>query len=125
MHLCGYDLNLTYPQASGKFPTLNSPDPSDPASPLVGADGNRSSYLTAVTNKYKRDILKFTRRSVPDTGYFKRSAEEKAKKMAWKRRATLQSDGTVNPWYGCFLSIELYEYMLNYTKPWSKLVQCL
>ncbi|KAL5531955.1 hypothetical protein ACEPAF_5518 [Sanghuangporus sanghuang] len=115
--LCDYDLNLTYPQTGGKFATLSSPVPADPASPLAG---NQSLYSASVQAYQKRSIIELARRSIGEPESAIHSVEQKAKAMARKRHAKLRSNGTVDPWYACFLSFELYDYMMNYTEPWSQ-----
>lgn len=72
----------------------------------------------ASRNMKKRSIVELARRSA-GTGLAKRGAEQKAKRMAWKRDLSLRSNGTIDSWYACFLLDELYDYMVNFTLPWS------
>lgn len=37
-----------------------------------------------------------------------------------KRDLSLRANGTIDPWYGCFLFDEMVEYAINYTAPWSE-----
>ena len=48
-HLCGYDLNLTYPQRGGHFPTLNLTLPTD------GASASRLSRLNPTHDSETRE----------------------------------------------------------------------
>lgn len=49
-----------------------------------------------------------------------RRAEEHASSQNQKRDLSLRANGTIDPWYGCFLFDEMVEYTINYTAPWSK-----
>ena len=51
------------------------------------------------------------------------------KRRAWlaKKNSLLESrdlsgrpNGTIDPWYGCFLSAEVQDYALNFSMPWSR-----
>ena len=72
----------------------------------------------------------------PEVGIVRRDAAEtleetKArdeKRHAWlaKKNSILQdrdlsgrANGSIDPWYGCFLSTELQDYALNFSMPWS------
>ncbi|KAI0831822.1 Alpha/Beta hydrolase protein [Trametes gibbosa] len=116
-HLCGYDLNLTYPQTA-KFPTLEFVQPSDPA---------RAGYFTNAA-KRKAAFLKtaLTRLALgqPAPGRGARAGEGAAGTLARrgglaKRDLSLRANGTIDPWYGCFIYDEMVEYALNYTFPWN------
>lgn len=72
-HLCGYDINLTYPQ-NGHFPTLN---------PLFPGDDGTTSFRTRVTRskeaRFKRALAADLRaglaaRSIDDARLAKRDA---------------------------------------------------
>ena len=67
----------------------------------VGGGGGDSSQLSS------RDIFDIDKR------------EQRRKQ--WKRDLIGRSNGTLDPWYGCFLFEELYDYAINFTFPWSEL----
>ncbi|KAI0794497.1 alpha/beta-hydrolase [Fomes fomentarius] len=106
-HLCGYDLNLTYPQ-NGKFPTLRSVDPSDP---------HRSEFqaLSAKREFFRKTLSRFA--FAAPTKASKR-AEEGAGAVA-KRDLSQRANGTLDPWYGCFIYDELIDYAMNFSAPWN------
>jgi len=105
-HLCGYDLNLTYPQ-SGVLPTV------------VAIEPNTASYIK---KRYKTPFTKNTLKAKivsRSTVLTKRSLgnqEHAAARRQWKR--DLPSSGTINPWYGCDLLDEIVDYAINFTFPW-------
>ena len=52
----------------------------------------------------------------------KRSDDDKhreAKRTQWKRSLVGRPNGTLDPWYGCYLFDEMWDYALNFTFPWS------
>ncbi|EMD31271.1 hypothetical protein CERSUDRAFT_119819 [Gelatoporia subvermispora B] len=115
-HLCGYDLNLTYPQQSN-FPTLNITLASDPNSPfsvpfqLSEQRRERRKILTSGLNAHTdasdlraRNHLHVTR-------------EERREQ--WKRDLSGRSNGTIDSWYGCWLYDEMIDYAVNFSFPWS------
>ncbi|KAI0079396.1 alpha/beta-hydrolase [Panus rudis PR-1116 ss-1] len=112
-HLCGYDLNLTYPP-SGKYPTLKTVNAGIAWGAefvqdkrLLTKNGLRSKFLSHLatvssTEQEKSDTLK--------------------KRDEWikeKRDLTGRANGTIDPWYGCFLYEEMVEYALNFSAPWN------
>ncbi|KAJ7202081.1 alpha/beta-hydrolase [Mycena pura] len=109
-HLCGYDLNLTYPQ-NGHFPTLRDPFTTveEGASLLAGADRSRNRNAKAskvATNLNKRDLQS-------------PGPENLERRESWKRNIAGRPNGTLDPFYGCFLFEEMWDYALNFTFPWS------
>ena len=123
-HLCGYDLNLTYPQ-NGLFPTLQQPSATDPNSPFffTGPPKKRSymssrarTKLHAVEKLAKRGAELHKRGEHP----LKRDAKLQARHATWKRDLTGRSNGTIDSWYACFLLDELYDYMTNFTFPYCE-----
>ena len=137
-HLCGYDLNLTYPQQGGHFPTLARPSAVDPASPWFYTGSTSPFYfsqnlrfhaqakLLALAkvgkNVFIRDTLK--KRYVGDGGVSrlrlsKRDVERELKREVYKRDLSLRTNDTIDPWYACNLLEELYDYAVNFTFPWS------
>ena len=37
-----------------------------------------------------------------------------------KRDLIGRANGTIDPWYGCFIYDEMIDYALNYTYPWGR-----
>jgi carboxypeptidase D len=115
-HLCKYDLNLTYPQ-NGYFPTLIDPRQTvPPNSPFVSSSTSKvkTSFRRAITQQYAKRNSKtgLTARAI-----IKREEERRR----WTRDLTNRPNGTLDPWYGCFLWEELMDYAVNFTFPWSSL----
>ncbi|KAJ3761692.1 alpha/beta-hydrolase, partial [Lentinula raphanica] len=107
-HLCGYDLNLTYPQTGGKFP---------PMEVKYGSIGDR--------------IQGLSRRTTSEGTHSHNLATKSP--SPWARRAKLQPrehnspsifnttlTGKINSYYGCDIRDMVFEYTLNYTYPWCK-----
>ncbi|KAI0695227.1 alpha/beta-hydrolase [Cytidiella melzeri] len=132
-HLCGYDFNLTYPQ-NGKFPRVLSPQ--------RPSDGARAAQLINQQPALVRKRLTALAHSVeaPEVGIVRReslpSLEEierrEIKRQSWlaSKRSVLQNrdlsgraNGTIDPWYGCFLSNEVQDYALNFSMPWNLSVE--
>ncbi|GJE98044.1 serine carboxypeptidase-like protein [Phanerochaete sordida] len=112
-HLCGFDLNLTYPQ-NGHFPTLDPPFPDSGE----GLDTRRRAHKTKVFQQaLKQDALE------KRTGLIRRSTPEDEVRLArrdqWKRDLTGRANGTLDPWYLCDLYDEMIDYALNFSLPWK------
>ncbi|KLO07455.1 alpha/beta-hydrolase [Schizopora paradoxa] len=116
-HLCGYDLQLTYPQ-NGIIPTLN-------ASQVGSATGTSLSSKTS-SNRLQRVIRAISIDS--NTAKTKKRDKEKhelereEKRHQWKtqkRDLSGRPNGTIDPWYGCFLTDEVIDYALNFSMPWN------
>lgn len=102
-HLCGYDLNLTYPQTGGHFPSLPDIFDSD-AGILSSASLDRSNVLgrskgEGLASMLGSPILKKRNHGLSTREIGKRDAA----KEAWKRDLTGRTNGTIDPYYGCFL----------------------
>ncbi|KAJ7032821.1 alpha/beta-hydrolase [Mycena alexandri] len=110
-HLCGYDLNFTYPQ-NGRFPTLK--DPSF-GSMIYGPPGTQKARklflktlakqngrLSGVSQLDKRELIHLEER-----------------RNSWKRDLAGRANGTLDPWYGCFIYDELLDYASNFSFPWT------
>ena len=129
-HLCGFDFNLTYPQ-NGKFPPVGPPIP-----PTEQA---RATELASRSPALIRKNLLAIARQVesPETGLVKRKSEptsleiveREERRRAWikekkeargKRDLSGRANGTIDPFYGCFLSSEVEDYALNFSMPWSE-----
>jgi len=111
-HLCGYDLNLTYPQ-NGHFPTLNPP--------LPFADDRLGHRFL------KKDLLKQalaanafdTRRELTERDLDAHTVRRLEKRDAWKRDLSGRANGTIDPFYQCDLYDEMIDYALNFSIPWK------
>ncbi|KAJ7117599.1 alpha/beta-hydrolase [Mycena epipterygia] len=107
-HLCGFDINLTYPQ-EGIIPTVNFIDARDRDVPFLERKKYAKRGLVAeITQRYaeleptERDLLARQR-----------------ERGTWKRDLSLRANGTLDPWYGCALLPEFIDYALNYSAPWN------
>ena len=113
-HLCGYDLNLSYPQ-NGTFPTLNLPFNENFD---TRAKRRKAGKTMLFKQALKQDILE--RR----TGIIKRNTprdeERLVKREQWKRDLSGRANGTIDPWYECDIYDEMIDYALNFSLPWSK-----
>ncbi|KAJ3559788.1 hypothetical protein NM688_g126 [Phlebia brevispora] len=113
-HLCGYDLNLTYPQ-NGHFPTLNPPGLS--GSGALSMERARKKTLIKQALKVdahiaRRDLSRQQRDwagSIP---------ELTKRREQWKRDLSGRANGTIDSTYGCDLYFEMIDYALNYSFPW-------
>lgn len=115
-HLCGYDLNLTYPQ-NGHFPTLNPPGFSGFAQ-RTASDRTRKTALLRQALKVDshaapRSLHKRGSFGTPDPQLAKRNEE-------WKRELSGRPNGTIDPFYGCDLYDEVIDYAFNFSLPWSE-----
>jgi carboxypeptidase D len=113
-HLCGYDLNLTYPSdLSTPLPNLALVEPRDRTlMELLQARLMKSQALTRRSAFSKREDEETT------------DADREEKRVQWKRdnivaRAASDVSEDLSPWYGCFLFDELLDYALNFTFPWN------
>ncbi|KAJ7186610.1 Alpha/Beta hydrolase protein, partial [Mycena filopes] len=102
-HLCGYDLNFTYPQ-NGHFPTLRDPLF---GSSIFGVPGARSARSLKTLAEQSRRLS-----TVDKRGLMQRHASS-------KRDLTGRANGTLDPWYGCLINKELWDFARNFTFPWS------
>ncbi|KZP13602.1 alpha/beta-hydrolase, partial [Athelia psychrophila] len=107
-HLCGYDLNLTYPQ-QGHF--LSVVDPAvtvtSPYSPYydLSAEAAISKARTPQSQLLKRAIAE-------PRALLSRDTHER--RESWKRGLTGRANGTLDPWYGCFLWEQMSDYAAYY-----------
>ena len=126
-HLCGYDLNLSYPQTSGHFPTLLEVEPTNPL--RIGF----ASSASAARLRGRKQLAKLaldattalTSTAASDDGENandneNENANEK-REGRWLARRDLsgRANGTIDPWYGCFIYDEMIDYAFNFSKPWS------
>jgi carboxypeptidase D len=130
-HICGFDFNLTYPQI-GKFPPVGTP--------ITPAEISRAALLTSKSPAFISRKLKALAHAseAPEVGIVRRRniplreemAAREEKRQAWlatkrdsfklhQRDLTGRANGTLDPWYGCYLEVELSDYALNFSMPWS------
>jgi len=118
-HLCGFDYNLTYPQ-HGLFPPLIDIDAT--TNSTARASGSRVSRSKVLTSLARRDVGS---NALPKkiTRLMRRQLMTREKRRsAWKkekRDLTGRANGTIDPFYGCFLMDEVYDYATNFSFPWS------
>ena len=123
-HLCGYDLNLSYPQTSGLFPTLLEVEPTNPL--RIGF----ASSASAARLRGRKQLAKLALDATTAlTSTAAESESENANENAnekregrWLARRDLsgRANGTIDPFYGCFLLNELIDYAVNFTFPWCE-----
>jgi carboxypeptidase D len=108
-------LNLTYPQ-NGHFRTLRDPRQREGA-PARFAALNRlkKSPLTLLkavqAKKGKSKLLPVKRREV---------LRREERRQEWKRSIAGRPNGTLDPFYGCFLFEEMWDYAFNFSSPWTQ-----
>jgi carboxypeptidase D len=117
-HLCKYDLNLTYPQR-GHFPSLIDPRQTSNLYSLseLKAKSVKSSWHSAIAQKF----AKHNRNSNPRARNINKREE---KRQQWKRDLIGRPNGTLDPYYGCFLWEEMTDYAVNFSFPWSASFRC-
>ncbi|KLO10086.1 alpha/beta-hydrolase [Schizopora paradoxa] len=122
-HLCGFDINLTYPQRDGHFaPLLNTEEDggggsararSDPISRKARSKALKSSARRSEMPALPKKISRHMRREMK---------EREVRRDAWKkekRDLTGRANGTIDPFYGCSLMDEVYDYAMNFSFPWD------
>lgn len=110
-HLCGLDLNLTYPQKGGRFPPIK----------LVEGQNRKHPYQHDLT--FATEVAKRYEEGSNDIHLSSRS-EKMAAHSNWKRDLTGRSNRTIDPWYGCYIWDEMVDYAVNFTYPWSEFIIC-
>ena len=107
-HLCGYDLNLTYPQTTGHFPTLHFVNPSNPIRDEFAAAAQAQRFSRSRKTKFALNAVT--------------SVTQKAKRADWLARRDLsgRQQGVIDEWYGCFIYDEMIDYALNFSAPWCE-----
>ncbi|KAI1786917.1 alpha/beta-hydrolase [Ganoderma leucocontextum] len=113
-HLCGFDLNLTYPQTGGTFPTLNTTS----GLRITLRDERRSRVDPPSHHKSVKEFAsRGFRTSVKGSEHDK---HRETKRSQWKRDlADRINSGTLDPWYGCDIFDEMWDYAFNFTLPWK------
>ena len=120
-HLCGFDLNFTYPQQS-KFPTVDLKV--EPA--FINGSARTTRFISnAAHRQLKTNVVKQSL----NAGLFPRledvhkrdahNAKRFERRDQWKRDLSGRANGTIDPWYGCDLYDEMIDYALNFSVPWS------
>lgn len=117
-HLCGYDLNLTYPQ-NGHFPTLTFVEPSNNEEPFrsLSRFNSRTRHETRLR---AREVLRNAKRSAKIE-----QRDSVAAAAAKKRDLSGRANGTIDPWYGCDIYDEMIDYAVNFSAPWSERLRSL
>lgn len=108
-HLCGFDLNLTYPQ-NGHFPTLNPPMPRGGAAASHKRKQKEAIFRQALQADIQ-DGIAMRKREI--------SEDRLAKRDQWKRDLSGRANGAIDPFYKCDLFDEMVDYALNFSLPWS------
>ncbi|OJT10631.1 Pheromone-processing carboxypeptidase KEX1 [Trametes pubescens] len=111
-HLCGYDLNLTYPQIE-TFPTLKF------TSGLKAALNRAASHASRRAAKPWKDTFLDELAARQHASEKSVSANRRVKRSEWKRDLSGRPNGTIDFWYGCDIFDEMTEYALNFTHPWT------
>ncbi|KAJ7240373.1 Alpha/Beta hydrolase protein [Mycena haematopus] len=109
-HLCGYDLNFTYPQ-NGHFPT-----PVNPVASRVPSSAN-SAFKSLI--KSSLALVKAKGNSKPLPLNRREAVRREERRQEWKRIIAGRANGTLDPWYGCFLLDEMWDYAVNFSSPWT------
>lgn len=108
--LCGYDVNLTYPQG-GIIPSISLILPTDRDVVFLLSEMRMRSFKSQLLSKLSvraDEVDTLTRR------------DQATRREEWKRDLTGRpSNGTIDSWYGCLLLDEFIDYALNYTYPWN------
>ncbi|KAF8217978.1 Alpha/Beta hydrolase protein [Mycena galopus ATCC 62051] len=107
-HLCGYDLNLTYPQ-NGHFPTLANPA----IQRILSTFQSRLKTALALVN------AKSISNSKPLPLNRREAVRREERRQEWKRSIAGRPNGTLDPYYGCFLFDEMWDYAVNFSSPWN------
>lgn len=116
-HLCGLDINLTYPQTGGHFPSIN-------LDPAAHTTLNKRGFVEEVAARHAETLARradhhgehSVRRAHHAEKNVVHHAERLRKRDIWKR--ALSSD-TINAQYGCDVWDEMVDYATNFTFPWS------
>ncbi|KAJ6629342.1 alpha/beta-hydrolase [Mycena sp. CBHHK59/15] len=112
-HLCGYDLNLTYPQ-NGHFATLQDPfelAQSQRKAPNRSFKSALALLNAARTGNRASSSLPLTKREV---------MRREERRQSWKRSIAGRPNGTLDPFYGCFLFDKMVGYAMNFSFPWTE-----
>ena len=100
-HLCGYDLNLTYPQLGGTLPSLQ-------INPAPGGSSKAARNILTRRLPVKR-LLRVVSDSI-----------ERMTHLRHKRQPLPPMNGIIDPEYGCDLFDEALHFALDNSPPWSE-----
>ncbi|KAK7025021.1 carboxypeptidase [Favolaschia claudopus] len=103
-HLCGFDVNLTYPQ-NGIIPTIGFTNARDRDVPFLQKTKYAKRGLVSEISERYAQLEASDRHSIG--------------RQREKRDLSLRANGTLDPWYGCALLPEFIDYALNYSAPWN------
>jgi carboxypeptidase D len=109
-HLCGYDLNLTYPQTGGHFPVLKNGF-EDRKHADIESRQDMLGRLQSLVNHVlmTKAQAQSARRSFPPASY------------VFERRALqAQPNVTLDPHHQCAILNELLYYVRDHVAPWSE-----
>ncbi|CDO69768.1 hypothetical protein BN946_scf184766.g13 [Trametes cinnabarina] len=109
-HLCGYDLNLTYP-GCGHFPTLKF----IPGQGVAAQSMDSASRLNPATRARRQQKL----RNVVQLAKRASQGKRRDEALVQKRDLSGRANGTIDPWYGCDIYDEMIDYAVNFSLPWS------
>ena len=112
-HLCGYELELKYPQ-QGHFPTIRPPIPST-STPV---DTKARAVRRTQFNEAIRSNV-FPGRDRASEGGFSIRPPLRTQK-ARGRDLWGRPEGTIDTTYGCNLYDEMIDYALNFSIPWRR-----
>lgn len=116
---------MTYPE-NGHFPTLPILLPTDPSSYLLS---DSRSTLLEYSSRFKKSNFKRTldekldalnaEHAVPSVSK-KGKLKDRRKAGSKKRDLSGRANGTIDPYYGCYLFDEMTDYAVNFSFPWSE-----
>ena len=116
IHLCGYDLNVTYPQ-HGHFPSLK-----DPRDIGFSAVSTQACSLSRSKTLLRNLVSTLNSESAVNTLHKRYLEDREDRRRIWKRDLSGRPNGTIDPFYGCFLTNEIGDYALNFSAPWSRAI---
>ncbi|GJJ10263.1 hypothetical protein Clacol_004489 [Clathrus columnatus] len=129
LHLCGYDLNYTFPQTK-PLPSVRSAflDESSPFAATARA-AQKARFTLKQTARVRQTINRALKRDVLEEEERKREFQAKVRELrasptsvsSISRRdlSGRATNGTIDPFYHCDLLDEIIDYALNFTEPWS------
>ncbi|KAK7685713.1 hypothetical protein QCA50_011057 [Cerrena zonata] len=109
--LCGYNVTLEYPQ-NGLFPTINPPDP-------VGLSAAERQARNFLSKRYLNKRALTPGHNTPEGDITPLQKKEFNIHQQWKKDLSQRANGTIDPFYGCFLQQELIDYAFNFSLPWN------
>ncbi|KAF8906194.1 Alpha/Beta hydrolase protein [Gymnopilus junonius] len=108
--LCGFNITLTYPQ-NGIIPDPNFIFPTEQVIPFAerrkGTKDTRKTFFHKLARRAEEETRSLVKR------------DREVERRLWKRDLSMRANGTIDPWYGCFLLDEFVDYAINFTFPWN------